>query len=423
MIFRRKKNRESDIKKGISNIFPFVEYIGNLSPSYINLSDFNSFYKFYTEVPELNAIINNLGRLFSKAKFRLKDLNKGEYLENHKILDLLNYPNPLQSGAELLEQIYISWKIGGGVFMYALMPNGYTLKNYESISALYYLPTQHTSIKFNDNFLKYTKLSNIIKECYFGRQKIDVNRLILLNDSGLNLNDKSFFLGTSKIVGLQKPLTNLISNYDSKNSILRSRGALGILTNDSKDGIGTSIPLDAEEVERVQKEYKKFGLLSYQWQLIITNLSLKYQNIQQPVKDLQLNEFQQRDKIALCDAYNYPILLLNEVEGSTYNNLSESKKLVYEDTIIPDWNKLEYTLNKNFGLHDKNLKLEIDYSHIEVLKENESVKTQVSGEKAKTISDIIEKYNNGALTMNQAKAILTYSYKISEKEVLSLLKK
>ena len=136
-----------------------------------------------------------------------------------------------------------------------------------------------------------------------------------------------------------------------------------------------------------------------------------------------MNEFQQRDKIALCDAYNYPILLLNEVEGSTYNNLSESKKLVYEDTIIPDWYKLEYTLNKNFVLHDKNLNLEIDYSHIEVLKENESVKTQVSGEKAKTISDIIEKYNNGALTMNQAKAILTYSYKISEKEVLSLLKK
>ena len=38
----------------------------------------------------------------------------------------------------------------------------------------------------------------------------------------------------------------------------------------------------------------------------------------------------------LCNIYNVPVTLLNNTESSTYNNVKEAKKALYQNCVIPE---------------------------------------------------------------------------------------
>ena len=175
--------------------------------------------------------------------------------------------------------------------------------------------------------------------------------------------------GSSRLLGLETSLANIIQAEEAIYTMNRDRGAIGILSNDQKDISGT-IPLTDEEKESLRNQYQSlYGLSARQAKVIITNASLKWQSISFNVKDLMLLEGIEKNIQLIADALGYPYDLLSTSKGVTYENKAEAKKLLYQDSIIPIANLYAEKLTGFFGL--ENAKIEFDFSDIECLKKSE----------------------------------------------------
>jgi hypothetical protein len=85
-----------------------------------------------------------------------------------------------------------------------------------------------------------------------------------------------------------------------------------------------------------------------------------------------------RDGIrALCNVYGFPVDLMNDPAGSTYNNKSTARKSAWTDCIIPNCNRVAQTFNACFidGFEPyKDFIFEFDYSEVEELQEGMDLK-------------------------------------------------
>ena len=114
--------------------------------------------------------------------------------------------------------------------------------------------------------------------------------------------------------------------------------------------------------------------------VIITPKKLSWVNFGLNASDVSLIEQYNASIKDLCNIYQVPVVLLNNTESSTYNNVIEAKKSLYQNAIIPELNKIKDELNRwlvpQFG---ENLYLDFDYTDISELQpEMEKVVTQMS---------------------------------------------
>jgi hypothetical protein len=63
-------------------------------------------------------------------------------------------------------------------------------------------------------------------------------------------------------------------------------------------------------------------------------------------------------------------------KASTFNNLLEGTKSGYQNCVIPFAEEISLMFTKGFGLDGKDRWLEIDFSHLEILKADEKVKSE-----------------------------------------------
>jgi phage portal protein BeeE len=93
-----------------------------------------------------------------------------------------------------------------------------------------------------------------------------------------------------------------------------------------------------------------------------------------------------------------PVQLLNNTDGSTYNNMKEAKKALYQNCVIPELIKIQDELNRWLTpKYGENLCIEYDFSVIPELQE-ESDK-------------IVEQMSKAWwLTPNEKRAAMSYSH-------------
>jgi hypothetical protein len=68
--------------------------------------------------------------------------------------------------------------------------------------------------------------------------------------------------------------------------------------------------------------------------------------------------------------------LFSREKASNYTNLIEGIKMAYQSCIIPFGEDIALTMTKAFKMDAKNNWLELDFSHLEVLKDDEKVKSE-----------------------------------------------
>ena len=190
-----------------------------------------------------------------------------------------------------------------------------------------------------------------------------------MNDNNVKSNTElSFLKGNSKIDAQQAPLENILAAYEARNVLIVNRGAIGILSNASKDGIGGVAPLDVKEKAKVQQEFSKYGLTKSQWQVIITNLSLNWQQMAIDVDKLRLFEETKEDTLKLCDAYGLPPEMLSVSNGVTFANKREAQVQFYRDTVIPETGARIAGINKKW-FADKEYELAATFEHLPIFSE------------------------------------------------------
>ena len=99
----------------------------------------------------------------------------------------------------------------------------------------------------------------------------------------------------------------------------------------------------------------------------------------QVLADLEIIESSRDGVRALCNVYGFPVDLMNDPAGSTYNNKTTARKSAWTDCIMPNLDRVTQTLNA--CLIDnveafKGYRFEFDYSDVEELQEG--IETKVN---------------------------------------------
>ena len=97
----------------------------------------------------------------------------------------------------------------------------------------------------------------------------------------------------------------------------------------------------------------------------------------QKLADLEIIESSRDGVRALCNVYGFPVDLMNDPAGSTYNNKSTARKSAWTDCIMPNLDRVVQTFNEsliNNVPEYKDYCFEFDYSDVEELQEGIDLK-------------------------------------------------
>jgi phage portal protein BeeE len=349
-------------------------------PQYVSIS--NEEAHLFNTTAELQAVITRKGAMYSNGVIKhYKTVGaKVVEVENSPIVKLLENPNPLQSRNEWMMEELLHTSLFGNSFVYGIRPFSTA-----EPKVMYNLPADRMKVIPTGKIYNQYKLEDIIKEYilrnYDGtEQPYEVKDVIHSRVT----DPANPILGQSPLHALQMAISNIRGAYGYRNVLITQRGAVGMLSNEARDGdSGGGIPLNDKERKRIEEQYlKDYGTSDRQSKVMLTSSSLKWTPFTYPTKDLMLFEEINADFQKIIDVYGMKKELFSEDKSATFSNLLEAKKMTYQDTIIPYAEDFAYKLTQYLGLDLKGEWISIDYSHIEALQDNENLKAEMLAKKA-----------------------------------------
>lgn len=290
-------------------------------------------------------------------------------LDDTELHQLLARPNPSQSYNSWLSEIIAFGKLTGNRYIYGIKPE--TGANQNRYRELYVLPSQNVEIQSGG-------IMQPVKEytlSYNGTYRMPADCVCHIKDVNL------YYDGTGSHLYGMSPLKAGLRSMDSNNEALST--GKKYLQNQMARGILMSEEGDLNEVQAMQLK-DKFRE-SYQGSknagdVIITPKKLSWVNFGLPASDLSLIEQYNGTIKDLCNIYNVPVQLLNNTDSSTYNNMKEAKKALYQNAVIPELNKIKDELNRWLTpQYGEKLYIDFDYSVIpELQEETEKVVAQMT---------------------------------------------
>jgi len=368
--------------------------------SYFKYEGMHSCIEAFTKCPPVNAIINRKAQAYINGKTWV--LNKqGKEAQSEaakKIRNLLLKPNPLQSWKQFEAQGYIYEQLFGYSLVLSVKPFGF--KDNIDASALWNIPPSMVDIEETKKLFYQADQTGMIKQIvlfYKGeRTVLEIGDVYIFKD--ITPSFDTLVLPESRIKSLRLPINNIIGAFESRNVLINYRGALGILSHEQGSGEYSQIPISDTEKKELQKDLRRYGLKERQWQFIITSAALKWQQMGVPTKDLMLFEEVEADTMSICDNYNYAYQLMSSAKGTTFSNLQEGKKLLYQDAIIPEAESNYEQWDRFFDTDRYGLTINKDYCHIPVLQDDEVQKATAR----RTRNEAMQiEWQNGLITRNQ----------------------
>ena len=394
---------------------------GDVNARWYALKDNEAYAEVFQEVPELNAIVTNKSKQIAKGIWMCRDTRTGDPIENDKFLEILKKPNPLMSGSEFLQAMYVDKEIFGNAYNFLLAPANQS-PTPENTAALYNLSARYTYPNPTGKLFYQTKLEDIITKYVFHvrGQEYDFrpNQICHISNTNVNFLNGQYVVGESPLKSLNWALSNIKAAYEARNIYITRRGAFGVLSNNSKSDMGIE-PID--DKAGLQNQLNKYGLSKKQWQFIVTNADVKWNPISIPTKDLELYKEVREDVIAIANQYNFPVLLLNYMEGSTFSNMETAARQLYTDAIIPDAKHIAQEINRTVNAYDFNKEYYLSYDHVEALQTDKKVEAERNEINIRSIISLNEAIQAGSMTLEAALSILINVVGMNEDEAEQIL--
>lgn len=338
----------------------------------------------YNTTPELKIVFNRFAGMFSNGRWvhkRADGTIEGKVIEDSPVVMRLEKPNPLQSGEEWKKESALHYLIYGNRLTYALFPTGIS----KSPAVINNLPPQYVKIVTTGKRWEQTEIDGII-EAYvlqnYGHatyeRKFNPNEII--HHRNVDPNDP--ILGSSIMHALTMPISNIRGAYGFRNVNITKRGALGFITNRSRD-VNGSIALNVTERQRLEKQMSQetHGIFDGQNAVMITNDDLGWESTAFPMDKMMLFEEISEDMKKIIDAVGLNDNIFSKEKSKIQANLFEGLKMAYQDGIIPFAQDFASNMTEGMRLPDDEW-LELDYSHLAVLKEDGVKKAQIEQMKA-----------------------------------------
>lgn len=361
------------------------------------------FHYAYFNCPPLSAIINRKAKAYvngepyvinTEGKAKDKESNS---LIAQKIKNLMQQPNRLQSRDQFEAQNYIFTQLYGYCVVLAMKPVGFPF--YEA-TELWNIPPHMISINEQQGlFYRNAGLGVESIRLTWGGASVDLplDNVAIIKD--IMPSFESVVIPDSRVRTLKMPINNIIGAYESRNMLINSRGALGMITNQTQDA-SSFINLKEGEKKELHQDFKKmYGLRRGQSEMIITSANLKWQPMVLPTKDLMLFEEIEDDGNRICDAYDFPPELFARMKGgTTFSNMATASRNLYQDAIMPECRNIYSQWNKIFEADKYKLEIGRDYRQLPAL---QAANKEEAEAKLRMVQALQIDFRNDVITKNE----------------------
>lgn len=358
------------------------------NPDWIDISNVGSVYEC---IPHVQTVINRKAAMFSNMRFIAVDVRSGEIAttkEAVETLKRLRQPNPLQSQQHWLIQLKIYEQLFGSSFSHKVQGKKGSLP-----LAIWNLPSPLMQVNLTGKIYNQTELDEIIKNYELSQSngsKLEFPSEEIIHSIVPSIANP--IKGECKIKALQKPISNIQGSLQFRNVLITQKGALGILSGDSKDQAGP-MPLNQKTREQIEKQHREmYGIGDGQSKLLLSETPVKWTPLTFPTKDLMLFEEITQDFEMIIDSFGMNEHQFAKAEGSTFENLKEGDKLCYQNTIIPEANNFAQLMTDTLETEDKGFVLQASFEHVPVLQKSLTDKATAT---AQIVEAVVKLYGIG----------------------------
>ena len=290
-------------------------------------------------------------------------------LESTPLHELLDRPNPAQSYASFITELIAFGKLTGNRYIYGIGQE--TGANANKYTELYVMPSQIMEIVSGGIMQPVSKY----KIEYNGTYEIPAECICHIKDFN------PYYDGTGSHLYGQSPLRAGLRMLTTNNEAVQT--GVKYLQNQTARGLLMAEEGDINEVQAQQLKDKfrqQFQGADNAGDVIITPKKLSWVNFGLNASDVSLIEQYNASIKDLCNIYNVPVQLLNNTDSSTYNNMKEAKKALYQNAVIPELVKVRDELNRWLApQYGPNICIDYDFSMIpEMAEDTDKVVDQLS---------------------------------------------
>ena len=345
-------------KKSYSNFSTKAYYKGTSKPVWTDRSYLQLAEEAYIKNVIANRCISMIAKGASCINFQIIDKKTNEILDNHELTKLLNRPNPLTSKIDFFETIFSHKLIAGNVFIQGIFSN----KNYKNPIELYILRPDRVSVLTSDNIIpcgyKY-KVDSY--ERIFSISPIDGKSEILHIKNFHPTND---WYGLSQIESGAYAIDQHNEASRWNQSMLQNGakpcGAL-IVKNENNDGF-----LTEEQFDRLKNQFnEEFSGSQNAGKPLLLEGGLEWKEMSLTPKDMDFINIKYNSAREIALAFGVPPQLLGIPGDNTYNNFSEARLFLWEQTILPMVDCVLSNLNNwLYGMYEENIEITYDKNSI-----------------------------------------------------------
>ena len=322
----------------------------------------------------VNYIAENVGEV---ARYLELQDKKGDYIENHWVLDLIRHPNDRFN----LRRFATAWAVNkllfGDAWVYAPSAVG---KNLGKVSEMYVIPSWRVE---TDSDGKIQPLKGIVMS---GTSKGEISMDDVFESFDYNLDDGSFF-GTSKVVSAAVYLDVIDKGMRRESQSLENGGVANLVT--PKGDEAGVLPEHADDLE------SRFNSKRNVNKTLALRMPVEVHTLGNAPVDLSILDTHKEAVTALCFVFKVPVDLY--YGQAKYENAKEAKKTVYEQNAIPLANEFAEDLITFLMKKDKSLqgyRLTVNTDMIDVLKDKST--------------DVLNNLNLAYCTLNERREAIGY---------------
>ena len=355
---------QKGIKDAIGSLINEAFFTRGFGQPIFNKTDLKALIKNgYQGNADVYSIINYISTLASNVEWTISEVKdekalrafknydaydvKSMYLEikalkqlpSHRILDVINNPNSLQTRSEFV----INWcgfkLITGESFINGIRP--IAGKNMSLIQEMHMMPSQFMKILPGGRTSPvrgYLLDVGGIKPIPFEPE--DVSHSKYFNPD---------FKGGQSLHGmppLQAAFRTLTSSNDADTARVRAfqnQGAVGMISSSSTD---ENIRMSPTELQGLSDKYQeKFGGVENFNKVLFTTANARWDNMGLSPVDMAILDSKVHDLRTLCNIYSVQSQIFNDPANKTFNNQKEAKKAAITDAVMPLLNSLRDELN------------------------------------------------------------------------------
>ncbi len=322
----------------------------------------------------VNYIAENVGEV---ARYLELQDAKGEYIENHWVLDLLRHPNDRFN----LRRFATAWAVNkllfGDAWIYAPSAVG---KNLGKVAEMYIIPSWRIETN-SDGGLAPLKSIGLV-----GTPKGEIKMEDIFESFDYNLDDGSFF-GSSKVVSAAVYLDVIEKGMRRESQSLDNGGVANLIT--PKGDEAGVLPQHQDDLET------RFNAKKNVNRTLALRIPVEVHQLGNAPVDLSILETHKEAVTALCFVYKVPVDLY--YGQAKYENAKEAKKTIYEQNAIPLANELAEDLLTFLSKKDQSLAgwtLTVNTDRIDVLKDK--------------ASDVLNNLNLAYASLNERREAIGY---------------